>query len=38
MEQKKQEDVNNWLKKLSEEEDSEKLKQNQEFMAGLTFN
>lgn len=38
MEEKKQKDVDKWLKRLANEKDEKKRKANQEFMQGLTFN
>lgn len=38
MEKHKKNDVDNWLRDLSSEKDPEKLKENKEFISGLTFN
>ncbi len=37
MNKEKQKEVDEWLNKLASEEDEEKLKENIEFMKGLSF-
>jgi len=36
--EKKQQAVNDWVKELESEKDEKKLKENREFLSGLTFN
>lgn len=38
MEEKKQQDVDKWVKKLKSEKDEEKKKENLDFLSRLTFN
>ena len=38
MEEEKQQDVNEWVKKLKSEKDEEKKKENLDFLSRLTFN
>jgi len=37
MNEKKQKDVDKWLKNMADEKDEKKLKENIEFMKGLSF-
>ena len=37
MDEKKQKDIDKWLKDMANEENPEKLKENIEFMKGLSF-